>query len=57
MANDTKRKTNKELAEKQAEKAAALRKELHCLIDTLPYRALVAIKPLLKYLAEDQRNV
>ena len=50
-------KENKKPTEEQAKKAAALRKELHALIDILPYRALIAIKPLLKYLAEDQKNV
>ena len=55
MNNDTKQKTDKKLTEKQ--KTTALRKELKSLIDILSYRALVAIKPLLKYLAEDHRNV
>jgi len=53
MNNDTKQKVNKKLTEKQTEKETALRKELKGIIDVLPYRALIAIKPILKYLAED----
>jgi hypothetical protein len=32
---------------------AALRKELHSIIDTMPDRSLPAIKPLLTYIADD----
>jgi len=32
---------------------ATLREELHTLIDAIPDRALVALKPLLQFLAED----
>ena len=32
---------------------AVLRKELHAIIDTIPDRSLLAIKPLLTYIAED----
>ena len=55
MTNDNKPKISKKPTEDQ-KKAAALRKELKSLIDVLPDRALRAIKPLLKYLAENHKN-
>ena len=57
MNNDIKPKANKKPTEEQTKTVAALRKDLHGLIDVLPGDALQAIKPLLKYLAEDQRKV
>ena len=47
----------KKLTEEQTKTVAALRKELHGLIDVLSDQALRAIRPLLKYLAKEQRKV